>query len=90
MKALTHFQEQALTLIAEGDTNQEAADKLFVSPAALRRSLAQVFRKLGAKNRTHAVYLYFSSRMICPFTREESLLPSLGSKAKVIKIENRC
>lgn len=46
-----------LRLVAQGDMDVDIARQLFLSPGAIKRILAEIFRKTGAKNRTHVVAL---------------------------------
>ncbi|HEX6890662.1 MAG TPA: LuxR C-terminal-related transcriptional regulator [Chryseolinea sp.] len=44
-----------LTLISKGDTNQQIADKLFLSLNTVKTHSSSLYVKLGAKRRTQAV-----------------------------------
>ena len=46
---------EILTLIAEGHSNQEIAEKLFVSPNTIKTHSSNLFAKLDASRRTQAV-----------------------------------
>jgi two-component system, NarL family, response regulator LiaR len=46
---------EVLELIAKGHTNQEVADKLFVSANTIKTHLANIFAKLDVNRRTQAV-----------------------------------
>ena len=46
-----------LVLIANGMSNREIAEKLFVSENTVKTHSSRVFSKLGAKRRTQAVQL---------------------------------
>jgi len=46
---------EVLELMASGHSNQEIADKLFVSPNTVKSHAASLFEKLDAKRRTQAV-----------------------------------
>jgi DNA-binding NarL/FixJ family response regulator len=53
-----HYTERELTtlrLVAGGLPTGDIAAQLFLSPATVKRTLRQVFDKLGARNRTEAV-----------------------------------
>jgi DNA-binding CsgD family transcriptional regulator len=60
MKAatLTNREVEVLTEVAAGATNQEVADRLFVSLETIKCHLYNIFRKLGVTNRTAAVKAY--------------------------------
>ena len=55
--AITPRELEVLTLIAQGLSNREIADKLFVSENTIKTHASRVFDKLGAKRRTQAVQL---------------------------------
>ena len=46
---------EVLELIAKGHTNQEVADKLFVSPNTIKTHLANLFAKRDVNRRTQAI-----------------------------------
>jgi DNA-binding CsgD family transcriptional regulator len=52
---LTQREHQVVLLVAEGLTNAEIAQKLWISPGTVRRHLENVFAKLGVHTRTAAV-----------------------------------
>jgi DNA-binding CsgD family transcriptional regulator len=51
---LTHREIEVLALVAEGKTNREAAELLYMSKRTVEWYLISIYRKLGVKNRTHA------------------------------------
>lgn len=53
--ALSARQSEILYLIASGKTNEEIADKLFLSRHTVKQHTSALYRKLEARNRTHAV-----------------------------------
>ena len=62
---ITPRELEILELIAQGMSNREIADKLFVSENTVKTHSSRVFDKLGAKRRTQAVQ----------FGKEFGLLP---------------
>jgi DNA-binding CsgD family transcriptional regulator len=50
--ALTPGEERVAGLVAEGLTNREVAERLFMSPKTVDATLARVYRKLGVRSRT--------------------------------------
>ncbi len=54
---ITRREQEILALIAQGMSNREIAEKLFVSENTVKTHSSRVFDKLGAKRRTQAVQL---------------------------------
>ncbi|MGA9542827.1 MAG: response regulator transcription factor [Candidatus Sulfotelmatobacter sp.] len=54
---ITRRELEILELIAQGLSNREIAEKLFVSESTVKTHSSRVFDKLGAKRRTQAVQL---------------------------------
>mgnify|MGYP005841606639 FL=1 len=52
---LTDTELRVLRLIAAGQTTEQIAEQLFVADKTVKNHLANVYRKLGARNRSHAV-----------------------------------
>ena len=52
---LTQTELRVLEMIAAGTTTLEIADQLFIAEKTVKNHLANVYRKLGARNRSHAV-----------------------------------
>lgn len=52
---LTPTELRVLQLIATGQTTAEIAEALFVAEKTVKNHLANIYRKLGVKNRSHAV-----------------------------------
>jgi two-component system, NarL family, response regulator LiaR len=55
--SITRRELEILELIAQGMSNREIAEKLFVSENTVKTHSSRVFDKLGAKRRTQAVQL---------------------------------
>ncbi|HLY61569.1 MAG TPA: response regulator transcription factor [Terriglobia bacterium] len=54
---LTRRELEILELIAQGLSNREIAEKLFVSESTVKTHSSRIFDKLGARRRTQAVQL---------------------------------
>jgi ATP/maltotriose-dependent transcriptional regulator MalT len=54
---ITPRELEILNLMAQGMSNREIAEKLFVSENTVKTHSSRVFDKLGAKRRTQAVQL---------------------------------
>lgn len=52
---LTRKELEVLTRLAEGRSNKEIADALFVAPATIKTHLAHIYTKLGVTGRQEAV-----------------------------------
>ena len=61
---ITPRELEVLVLIAEGLSNKEIADRVFVSENTVKTHLSRVFDKLGARRRTQAVQLGKQLRLI--------------------------
>jgi DNA-binding CsgD family transcriptional regulator len=57
-EALTPGERDVITLIGEGDTNQEIATKLYISEHTVKSRLVTALQKLDARNRAHAVAIH--------------------------------
>lgn len=55
--SLTQREQDILALLAEGRSNRDIAQKLFLSEKTVKAHLAAVFRKLGVTNRTQAAMM---------------------------------
>jgi DNA-binding NarL/FixJ family response regulator len=54
LAALTAREREVLAALAEGLTNHELAERLFISERTANRHLSNIFTKLGVRNRTVA------------------------------------
>jgi DNA-binding NarL/FixJ family response regulator len=52
---LSERELEVLNLLATGKTNSEVARELFVSVGTVKSHSGNIYRKLGAKNRTEAL-----------------------------------
>jgi DNA-binding NarL/FixJ family response regulator len=61
---LTERELTTIQLLSEGRENDEIAERMSLSPSAVRLCLTAVFAKLGARNRTEAVVQAHRRRLI--------------------------
>jgi DNA-binding CsgD family transcriptional regulator len=54
LRTLSGRQRQILDLIAQGKTNREIADALFLSERTVQRHVADAYARIGARNRAEA------------------------------------
>jgi DNA-binding NarL/FixJ family response regulator len=57
MNQLTHREQQIALLLAQGLTNKEIAERLYLSRFTVRNEANTIFRKLGLKNRVQVAFL---------------------------------
>lgn len=54
---LTWREQRVLELIADGMSSQQAGRRLHLSPETVKTHARRIYRKLGARDRAHAVHL---------------------------------
>ncbi|MEC3913745.1 response regulator transcription factor [Nocardia sp. CDC160] len=63
---LTDREREVMTLVAEGLTNAEIADRLYMSPATARTHVSRILVKLNARDRTQLVVMAYESGLVRP------------------------
>jgi DNA-binding NarL/FixJ family response regulator len=63
---LTSREREVMTLVAEGLTNAEIGERLFMSPATARTHVSRILTKLGARDRTQLVVMAYESGLVRP------------------------
>jgi DNA-binding NarL/FixJ family response regulator len=70
LAGLTEREREVLLLIAHGLTNDEIAERLFLSMATVKTHVNHVFMKLRARDRAQAVVLAYESGLVRPGSPE--------------------
>lgn len=63
---LTDREREVLTLVAEGLTNAEIGERLFMSPATARTHVSRILAQLGACDCTQLVVMAYKSGLVRP------------------------
>jgi DNA-binding NarL/FixJ family response regulator len=64
LERLTERELEVLRLMAQGSTNIEIADTLFVSERTVKSHVGSIFTKLGARDRAAAIVLAFRAGLV--------------------------
>lgn len=67
---LTRREQEILALIADGKTNQEIAQMLYIAPGTVRVHVHAILQKLGVRDRTQAVVIAIQKNLV-----DQQLLP---------------
>ncbi|MEU1998568.1 response regulator transcription factor [Nocardia gamkensis] len=63
---LTDREREVMTLVAEGLTNAEIGERLYMSPATARTHVSRILAKLHARDRTQLVVMAYESGLVRP------------------------
>lgn len=64
LASLTERETEVLKLIAQGMTNQELADKLFISMTTVKTHVGNILNKIGARDRVQAVIFAYENGLV--------------------------
>lgn len=64
LASLTERETEVLKLIAQGLTNQELADKLFISMTTVKTHVGNILNKIGARDRVQAVIFAYENGLV--------------------------
>jgi len=70
LRALTQKEREVLSLLGEGLTNRQIAERLFVTEFTVKKHVGQVLAKLGLPDRTQAA-LYANTVGVAHFALRE-------------------
>ena len=66
LDALTEREREVMALVAEGLTNDEIAERLFISPLTAKTHVSRTMVKLGARDRIQLVVFAYESGLVRP------------------------
>ncbi|HEX6310544.1 MAG TPA: response regulator transcription factor [Acidimicrobiia bacterium] len=66
LDSLTGREREVMTLVAAGLSNEEIAERLFVSPATAKTHVSRAMVKLGAHDRAQLVVIAYESGLVRP------------------------
>jgi DNA-binding NarL/FixJ family response regulator len=72
LERLTDREREVMSLAAEGLSNDEIAQRLFVSPATAKTHVSRAMVKLGARDRSQLVVMAYESGLVSPGRRDPS------------------
>jgi two-component system, NarL family, response regulator len=72
---LTQREQEILTLIAEGKSNPEIAEILYITPGTVRVHVHSILHKLGVRDRTQAVIVALKNQLIADTTQPNRTNP---------------
>jgi DNA-binding NarL/FixJ family response regulator len=66
LEQLTEREREVMALVAEGLSNDEIAQRLFVSPATAKTHVSRAMGKVGARDRAQLVVIAFETGLVRP------------------------
>jgi DNA-binding NarL/FixJ family response regulator len=66
LDVLTERERETMALVAGGLTNDEIAQRLYLSPATVRTHVSRAMTKLGARDRTQLVVIAYETGLVRP------------------------
>jgi len=66
LDAITQREREVIALVADGLTNDEIGQKLYMSPATVRTHVSRAMTKLGVRDRAQLVVLAYETGLVRP------------------------
>jgi DNA-binding NarL/FixJ family response regulator len=66
LNGLTAREREVMTLVAEGLSNTEIAERLFLSPATVKTHVSRIMTKVDVRDRSQLVVLSYEAAMVTP------------------------
>lgn len=66
LDAITHREREVMALVADGLTNDEIAQKVYMSPVTVRTHVSRAMTKLGVRDRAQLVVLAYETGLVRP------------------------
>lgn len=66
LSPLTEREEQVLVTLAQGRTNAEIADELYISLSPVKFHVSSLMTKIGARNRVEIAIWAYETRRVSP------------------------
>jgi DNA-binding NarL/FixJ family response regulator len=66
LRTLTEREREVVALAGTGLSNDEIAERLFISPATSRTHVSRAMSKLGARDRAQLVVLAYETGLVTP------------------------
>ena len=66
IEVLTDRERDVLAEVAQGLSNAEIADRLYISPATVKTHIARTLTKLGARDRAQLIVIAYESGLVRP------------------------
>jgi len=81
---LTSREREVSVLVAEGLSNKQIGDRLFISPTTVRHHLTSIFRKLELSSRFELIVLCYRHRLVVPSLPARRTAKALAAGAGVL------
>lgn len=66
LDVLTERERDVLALVAQGLSNAEIGERLYISPSTVKTHVARMLTKLDARDRTQLIVIAYESRLVQP------------------------